>query len=79
MIFDDYKEEINDEVSYGVLYTHRATTARFYAGDISPDREDTIVTLLKLEALKSIRDDINGEYEILKDKYEELNRVEIEG
>lgn len=74
-IFDEYIEEVNDKVSYGILYTHRAMTDSFDYSIIGTEDEAKVTTILKLKAIEAIRNDIDREYQELKDRY---TRLEIE-
>jgi hypothetical protein len=71
-IFDEYKEELNEDgVKFGILYTYRSLSEMFDAYTLSPKDENDICTVLKLEAIREISEEIQKEYQELEKEYNE--------
>ena len=75
MIFDEYIEEVNDTVKYGIYYSHRAVTDTFNRSILGTQDEDYVTIGLKIKALESIQKDINDEVRLLK----ELGKRKLNG
>lgn len=80
-IFDEYEEETNEFVSFGILYTHRAMSERFISEQLSTKECKDIMTIMKLSAIKAIRKELDEEYSSLEKEYSLINNscVEIKG
>jgi hypothetical protein len=65
--FDQYKEEINDQVSYGLLYTHRVMSDRF-TNDGSINDNDMFAYLRK-KAIEDIIVELKEEYDTIVSTY----------
>ena len=71
-MFDEYTEEINDSVAYGVLYTHRSMSKRYTRDSVTSIDEEKVTLALKINALHNIKEDIIREYAILEEQYNNL-------
>ena len=71
-MFDEYTEEVNNTVSYGVLYTKRLLTDSFNRDTMSQEDEEKLTLALKMDALVSIKDDCNQEYSLLLEQYNKI-------
>lgn len=69
-IFDEYEESTNGVVKFGLLYNHRVLSDGFIEDDLAPKDVRNIVNILKLETIKAIKDDIDKEYNLLKELYQ---------
>lgn len=71
-MFDEYTEEINNSVAYGVLYTHRSMSNRYTRDSITSIDEEKVTLALKINALHCIKEDVMREYAILEEQYNNL-------
>jgi len=76
-IFDEYTEEINEFVSFGILFTHRAMSEKFIQEQLSPKEEKDIMTIMKLSAIKAIRKELDDEYARLEKEYNIIDNSNV--
>ena len=78
-IMDEYKEELNEFVSFGILYTHRAMSEKFISDELSPREERDIMAIMKLSAIRAIKLELEAEYDRIKSEYDvdETKYIEV--
>ena len=71
--FDEYQENINEFVSFGILFTHRAISEKFVSEQLSHKEERDIMTIMKLSAIKAIRKELDEEYDRIEKEHNVLD------
>ena len=71
--FSEYTEEVNDTTMYGVYYKHMMSTPVMQTSDITPIIEERVTLVLKMDAINSIKEQMNNEYYLLKKQYDSIN------
>jgi len=76
-IFDEYTEEINDKVMYGILYQLRMGSKYIDRNMLDTNAEEMITLQLKAVALKKIYEDITAEQTIVSERLKKLTTKEL--